>query len=85
MKAPVVAVVCLFVVIASGQWLETTIPVGITPKALCYNSVGNKVYCACSGSWTVAVIDGATNRVVANISTRYRPFGLCYNATDNKV
>jgi len=72
----------------SAQWLETTLAVGDYPDALCYNSLNNKVYCACNGHTNdvVYVIDGATNAVLAEIPVSgFEGCGLCYNPAANKV
>ncbi|MCX6844673.1 MAG: YncE family protein [candidate division WOR-3 bacterium] len=73
--------------IGQGQWLETTVslPDSSGPYALCYNSQDNKVYSANRCSNTVAVIDGATNLVVATVPVDYCPQVLCYNPLNNKV
>ncbi|MBM3331852.1 YncE family protein, partial [candidate division WOR-3 bacterium] len=83
----VLLAVCCCLSAAGGQWLETTIRFGYgsSPRALCYNTRDNKVYCVLSDSDQVAVIDGATNLVLATASTGDRPQGLCYNPADDKV
>ncbi len=77
----------LLTTISYGQWLETTIPVGINPNHLVYNSTDNKIYTANwgYGANTVTVIDGSTNSVITTIPVGGYPHFLCYNSTDNKV
>jgi YVTN family beta-propeller protein len=80
----------LLPLLLSAQWLETTIPVGFSPRALVYNPTNNRIYCANSGnSWdpdsTVTVIDGATNTVIATIGVGDGPNALVYNPTNNKI
>jgi len=67
-----------------AQWLETTIPVGQIPCALCYNAQNDKVYVASEGSSKVTVINGATNEVIARVAAG-NGVGLCYNQTNNRV
>ncbi|MDH5185703.1 MAG: T9SS type A sorting domain-containing protein [candidate division WOR-3 bacterium] len=71
--------------IVSAQWLETTIPVGSNPYALCWNSTNNKVYCANWNSANVTIIDGATNSVITTVPVRIGPRVLCWNSASNKV
>jgi len=60
--------------------------VGLRPDAICYDSVGDKVYVA---NWDplgcVAVVDCNTNEVVANIRVGQYPQSLCYSPMGNKV
>jgi YVTN family beta-propeller protein len=53
--------------------------------AFCYNPTNNKVYSANNYDGTVTVMDGATNGVIATVTTGYGPYALCYNSTNNKV
>jgi YVTN family beta-propeller protein len=68
-----------------GQWLETTIPVGAEPIALCYNPQNNRVYCANRGDDNVTVIDGASNSVITAVTAGSGPYALCYNPQNNKA
>ena len=79
--------ICCSLSAVGAQWLETTIPVGDYPEALCYNSLNNKVYCACNGSTNdiVFVVDGATNLITARIDVGVDVYRSCYNPTANKV
>lgn len=61
--------------VLSAQWLDTTITVGANPFAFCYNSQNDWVYCACWGSDTVFVFDGATNAAIATIAVGDGPAG----------
>jgi len=72
---------------ASAQWLETTIPIGGWPEAICYNSANNRVYCESQGDsgYAIVVIDGATNLIVAEVAVEDDIFGLCYNPAANKI
>ena len=49
------------VVDAATNQVDTTVGVGSSPQALCYNPQDNKVYCANGGG--VTVIDGTSNFV----------------------
>lgn len=62
-----------------------TIPVGDYPRALCFNSQCNTVYCANANSDNVTVIDGATDSVLATVAVGDYPCALYYNSHDNKV
>ncbi len=79
------SVSCLLSSILTAQWLDTIIPVGASPIALCFNPQDNRVYCACFDDSSVASIDGATNTVLAMIRVDAQPRALCYNPTNNKV
>jgi YVTN family beta-propeller protein len=68
-----------------AQWLETTIPVGILPGALCWNSTNNKIYCANYGSNNITIIDGETNVVITTIPVGDFPRALCWNSIQNRV
>lgn len=66
-------------------YLETTIPVGINPTVLTYNSQNQKIYCANTGSNSVTVINQINNQVIATIRVGNGPSVLLYNPTSNKV
>jgi YVTN family beta-propeller protein len=80
----VIILLCLPLV-ASAQWLETTIAAGNSPIALVYNATNNKICCGNYGSDDVTVIDGATNSVITTASVGDDPLTLAYNPTNNKV
>jgi DNA-binding beta-propeller fold protein YncE len=64
----------------------TTIPIGYGPKALCYNSVSNKVYCACFYSYEVDVIDCSTDLCTPlDLGLYQSANAICYNFVSNKV
>jgi YVTN family beta-propeller protein len=63
---------------------------GWLPFALCHNPTNNKVYCANIGvppnGGSVTVIDGATNEVIANVTSGGDYcHTLCCDPTNNKV
>jgi YVTN family beta-propeller protein len=55
--------------------------------ALCWNSLDDKIYCACvNDSSNVTVIDGSSNEVVATIDDGgYAPFAFCHDSLNNKI
>jgi len=59
---------------------------GIRPRAVCYDSVGDKVYIA---NWDplgcVTVVNCQSNEAVANVRVGEYPQSLCYNPLGNKV
>ncbi|MGB8023693.1 MAG: hypothetical protein WCF06_05185, partial [Nitrososphaeraceae archaeon] len=59
------------------------IPVGASPHrvALCMS----KTYVTNSGSNTISVIDGKTNKVVATIPSGYLPNGVASDETYSKI
>jgi len=74
------------VAVVSGSGVETirTCPY---PRALSYDPVNNKVYCACEYSNTVTVIDAATDSVIARVRTGYSYYtaALCHNPAGNNT
>ncbi|MDH5186392.1 MAG: T9SS type A sorting domain-containing protein [candidate division WOR-3 bacterium] len=76
---------CLLPALLFSQWLETTIPVGENPEALCWNSVDNKVYCTHRVNDSVTIIDGVTNQVITTVKAGSHPCALAYNLSNNKV
>ncbi len=81
----------LFAPLQADRMDTTSIVVGSSPMALCYNSVDNRICCAKGHDSTLTVIDGATNRVIATVALsggpcyHYFTQELCYNSTNNKV
>jgi YVTN family beta-propeller protein len=78
--------ICIFSInygikVAHGN--NFTIPVGITPVGIAYNSYNDDIYVANRGSHTVSVINGATDRVIAIILVGSGPYAVDYDA-DNK-
>jgi len=74
------------VVNCSTNTVVATISVSGRPAALCFNSQDNKVYCATP--LDVAVIDGASNQVLAGLpyeASSVTATALCYDSTQDKV
>jgi YVTN family beta-propeller protein len=57
-----------------------TIPVGITPYGVAYNSVTNEIYVSNHGSNSVSVISDSNNTVVATIPVGNTPSGITYDS-----
>jgi len=64
---------------------STTITVGSYPLGVAYDSSNGYVYVANSNSSTVSVINGATNKVIANIAVGSYPFGVAYDSSNGYV
>jgi YVTN family beta-propeller protein len=75
--------------IASGQWLEATVPVPLAPQALCWNPANDRVYCAVGYPdqfGAVAVIDAAANTLLdAVVLDCQMPGGMCVDTAHNRV
>ena len=56
-----------------------------TPDQICYSSQNNYVYVAMPNAGEVAVIDCATNSILATVTVGAGPSAPCYNPTSNKV
>ena len=87
---PVSAICILVPLAARAQWVEATIPVGVNPCGLVYNTTDNRVYCANQTSDNIKVIAGDTNTVIATIPVVNYPVGLdprgiVYNPTNDRV
>jgi YVTN family beta-propeller protein len=65
--------------------LEAVIPVGALPLGILWNPASNKVYTVNNYDYTVSVIDGASNQVVATVGVADEPMALCWNSVHNKV
>jgi|GEM_PF-1858281 len=76
---------CFLPAFLFSQWLETTIEVGDSPRALVWNSTNNKVYCANLLSDNVTVIDGATNQVITTIPVGSAPYAFAWNSIQNRT
>jgi len=65
----------------SNEWTESSsnISVGSKPNSIAFG-LGN-IYVTNSGSNTISVIDGKTNKVVATISSGYLPNGVASDET----
>ncbi len=83
----VIAVFLLHIILFGQQYffLENTIPVGINPTVLTYNSQNQKIYCANTGSNSVTVINQINNQVITTIRVGNSPSVLLYNPTSNKI
>ncbi|MBN2464228.1 hypothetical protein JXD38_01195 [candidate division WOR-3 bacterium] len=68
---------------ASGMVKEVHLP-GREVRALCYDSLDNKLYCASTGA-RVHVIDCATDSVVAAVRTGSMPKQMAYDQRSNRV
>jgi YVTN family beta-propeller protein len=69
----------------TGPLKAERIVVGAMPTKICFAEPVNKLYCADGNNSIVSVIDGETNRVVANVPAGYEMNDICYSATSNKV
>lgn len=70
----VIAATVLAAGIASGQWLETTIPMPQPPKSVAYNQANDQVYCAVGypdAFGALVVADGETHEVVDTVMLGY--------------
>lgn len=76
---------------ACGQWLETTIPLTdsaggvISPKAIAYDSVNDRVYVCGNIGNCVIVIDGATNQKLNRIAVPSGGSDLLCNPATGKL
>lgn len=75
---------------AFAQWVETTIPVGRSPSAVCWQPVGNKVYVCCYGSREepdsmLYVIDGVTNAVLDSVAVNPWGHTMAVSEQQNRV
>ena len=61
------------------------IPVGGAPKAICYNPVGNKLYCASQNASNIVIVDCSTYTIRATRSVPSGPFDMLYAPEVNKV
>jgi YVTN family beta-propeller protein len=69
----------------TGPLEASRIVVGAVPTKFLYAELANKVYCADLGNSLVSVIDGETNRVVADVPAGYEMNDICYSPVSNKV
>lgn len=65
--------------------LLTSVPVGHQPVSIAVNPVTNRVYVANSGGSTATVIDGATDKPIANVPVGDLPYTIAVNQATNKV
>ncbi len=71
--------------VIAGDSVAARIPVGSQPLKSCYNPVRDKVYVANFSNGLVSVIDGASNKVLANVRVGYRNWDICYASEVDKV
>jgi YVTN family beta-propeller protein len=87
----VLGLLAVVVAAASGQWLETTIPVPDTfggiamPNQLAYDSAGNHVYVAGTVTRNIFVLDATNGRRLARIPFEGDIRALCYSSASNKM
>ena len=65
--------------------MVATIPVGIGPNGIDYNSNSGQTYVANSISGTISVIDGLSNTVTQTISLATSPNAVTYNSNNNNI
>jgi YVTN family beta-propeller protein len=63
----------------------TTVNVGVSPRALGYNPLTNRLFCANSLSNSVAAIDGATDVVTGTVAVGATPLAFAFNPVQNRV
>lgn len=63
----------------------TEITMGAAPKAICYNPVGNKLYCASQFANNIVIIDCSTYTTLATLSVPAGPCDMLYAPEVNKV
>jgi YVTN family beta-propeller protein len=80
---------CLCLAAASGQYLEATIPLPLSPEAIAWSSAGNRAYCAVGypdARGLIVVIDGATNALVDSVPLPYQmPGALAVDPGRNRL
>jgi YVTN family beta-propeller protein len=69
---------------ANGHLL-TSIPVGRQPQSIAINPDTNRVYVTNSGSGTVAVINGGTDKTIANVPVGSLPYMIAVNRATKKI
>jgi YVTN family beta-propeller protein len=62
-----------------------TIPVGIGPLGVAYDSVKGEIFVTNQGSNTVSVISDRNNTVVKNVSVGSYPFGVAYDSVKGEI
>lgn len=71
--------------LASAQYLETTLGLNYGLAQALWNPANNHLYVSSAESFSVTVIDGATNQVTTTIRVPYDAYWLCLNPTASKV
>jgi YVTN family beta-propeller protein len=61
------------------------ITMGAAPKAICYNPVGNRLYCASQFADNIVIIDCSTYTTLATLSVPAGPCDMLYAPEVNKV
>ena len=72
-------------VLTGSDSIVATVQVGYWAAALCWNSLGDKIYCTNGSSNSVSVISCASDSVLRSTRVGAFPTALCYNSTDNKI
>jgi YVTN family beta-propeller protein len=62
-----------------------TIPVGIDPQGVAFDSGKAEIFVANGGSNNVTVVNAATNQVLANLPTGSNPWGVAYDRAKGEV
>ena len=75
----------LFVMDATTDSIVARLGGGEKPRALCFDSVHNKVFCAESASSTVRVADGTSGNLIAVIPVPAGPMAICFDPAQGKV
>jgi YVTN family beta-propeller protein len=73
------------VIVLSSSKAPSTIEVGASPIALALNRRTGRIYVVDSGSRSVSVIDGNTDKVVATVPTPARPYAIAVDEASDKV
>ena len=73
------------VISGTSDSIIRTIYVGYYPRALCYNRIDRKIYCANDFDGSVSVIDAEGDTVVATVSMGGSPMALCWNPVTDRA
>jgi YVTN family beta-propeller protein len=65
--------------------LVTSIPVGVNPYGVGYDSANGNIYVANFGDNSVSVINGATNAIVNTIPVGVNPAGVTYDSANGNI
>jgi YVTN family beta-propeller protein len=85
MKQHIVLAAFLLAAAASGQWLETSIPVGDSPMGVCCALTERKVYVGNFAAGSISVISTSNNQVTGTVHVGSDPRRLRYCSTVRKV
>ncbi len=61
------------------------IPVGVDPRTVAVDDLGQRAYVANRGSGSVSVVDLAARAVVAEVDVGYRPYGVVVSADGSRL